>query len=307
MISSGSNGYTAEAGYNLVTGLGTPVANLLVSDLIDYQGPGTPYSGPTVGPLQDATLIGQGSSSSSGAGYHERLRCPYDFQRGLGHSPLENVGTKPLSSDQQVTATNVSHPTAVAASSSTALVFGPYGGQSTYQITAGLLAAGGLPTLAVTQSTGGVAQQNGTKNTESRSSGEDDQYDTEDDLLAVADSGQGRTHESVLDELVAGLVASPERDVNRPDRVPLIALPRRSGTEGVTIRPMRRLRSRSASCRTTRGPGTGPSCRRPGLAAGKPVPDRRFLWIRRGLFLAGKSASRRISARWSYLNRNPRG
>ena len=33
-ITSGSNGYTAGAGYNLVTGLGTPVANLLVSDLV---------------------------------------------------------------------------------------------------------------------------------------------------------------------------------------------------------------------------------------------------------------------------------
>ena len=28
MITSGTNGYTAGAGYNLVTGLGTPVANL---------------------------------------------------------------------------------------------------------------------------------------------------------------------------------------------------------------------------------------------------------------------------------------
>ncbi len=55
-ITSGSNGYTANAGYNLVTGLGTPVADLMVPDLIDYQGPGTTYAGPTVGPLQDATL-----------------------------------------------------------------------------------------------------------------------------------------------------------------------------------------------------------------------------------------------------------
>ena len=55
-ITSGSNGYTANAGYNLVTGLGTPVANLMVPDLIAYQGPGTTYAGPTVSPLQDATL-----------------------------------------------------------------------------------------------------------------------------------------------------------------------------------------------------------------------------------------------------------
>ena len=62
MITSGSNGYTANAGYNLVTGLGTPVANLLVSDLVAYQGPGTTYAGPTVGALQDATLSNTWSS-----------------------------------------------------------------------------------------------------------------------------------------------------------------------------------------------------------------------------------------------------
>jgi hypothetical protein len=56
VITSGSNGYSAGAGYNLVTGLGTPVANLLVPDLMDYQGPGTSYSGSAVGPLQVATL-----------------------------------------------------------------------------------------------------------------------------------------------------------------------------------------------------------------------------------------------------------
>jgi hypothetical protein len=65
-ITSGTNGYSAAAGYNLVTGLGTAVANLLVRDLVAYQGPGTAYSGPTVGPLQDANLdaswTGGGSS-----------------------------------------------------------------------------------------------------------------------------------------------------------------------------------------------------------------------------------------------------
>ncbi len=61
-ITSGSNGYTANAGYNLVTGLGTPVANLLVPDLIAYQGTGTSYAGPTVGSLQDATLSGTWAS-----------------------------------------------------------------------------------------------------------------------------------------------------------------------------------------------------------------------------------------------------
>jgi PKD domain len=64
-IASGTNGYSAGAGYNLVTGLGTPVANLLVPDLIAYQGSGTTYSGPTVGALQNATLTNTGTSSSS--------------------------------------------------------------------------------------------------------------------------------------------------------------------------------------------------------------------------------------------------
>ena len=62
VISSGSNGYAANAGYNLVTGLGTPVANLLVPDLIAYAGPATTYAGPTVGPLQDATLSDPGTA-----------------------------------------------------------------------------------------------------------------------------------------------------------------------------------------------------------------------------------------------------
>ena len=43
-----------------MTGLGTPVANRLVPDLVAYQGPGTSYAGPTVGPLQDATLSDPG-------------------------------------------------------------------------------------------------------------------------------------------------------------------------------------------------------------------------------------------------------
>jgi hypothetical protein len=57
VITSGSNGYTAAAGYNLVTGLGTPVANLLIPDLIAYQGPGTSYSGPAVAPMQSVEQI----------------------------------------------------------------------------------------------------------------------------------------------------------------------------------------------------------------------------------------------------------
>jgi len=63
-VTSGNNGYTASAGYNLVTGLGTPVANLLVPDLIAYQGTGTTYSGSTVAPLQSSGLVNTGTTDS---------------------------------------------------------------------------------------------------------------------------------------------------------------------------------------------------------------------------------------------------
>ncbi len=63
-ISSGNNGYAAGAGYNLVTGLGTPVANLLVPDLVAYQRPGTSYSGSPVAALLDSSLVDTGSTSS---------------------------------------------------------------------------------------------------------------------------------------------------------------------------------------------------------------------------------------------------
>ncbi len=64
VITSGTNGYSAGGGYNLVTGLGTPVANLLVPDLIAYKGPGTSYTGPTVAALQNTGLVNTGTSDS---------------------------------------------------------------------------------------------------------------------------------------------------------------------------------------------------------------------------------------------------
>jgi hypothetical protein len=64
VITSGTNGYTAGAGYNLVTGLGTPVANLVVSDLVAYQSGTFVASGPTVGALSNANLESTGAAGS---------------------------------------------------------------------------------------------------------------------------------------------------------------------------------------------------------------------------------------------------
>ena len=54
-IANGSTGDSATTVYNSVTGLGTPVANLLVKDLVVYQAPGKIYSSSLVGSLQKAT------------------------------------------------------------------------------------------------------------------------------------------------------------------------------------------------------------------------------------------------------------
>ena len=47
-----------------MTGLGTPVAGLVVSDLVAYRGSGTTYAGAKVGPLQNANLVATGTSAS---------------------------------------------------------------------------------------------------------------------------------------------------------------------------------------------------------------------------------------------------
>ncbi len=85
VIASGSNGYTANAGYNLVTGLGTPVANRLVGDLIAYQGAGTTYAGPTVRALQDATLSGNWTGGGGTSNAFNVFGAPTVSSNGLGY------------------------------------------------------------------------------------------------------------------------------------------------------------------------------------------------------------------------------
>jgi hypothetical protein len=64
VITSGYNGYTAQAGYNLVTGLGSPIANRLVPDLVAGNSP----SSGQVAPITAAGLVYSGASPASGAG-----------------------------------------------------------------------------------------------------------------------------------------------------------------------------------------------------------------------------------------------
>jgi hypothetical protein len=64
VITSGSNGYSTAAGYNLVTGLGTPVANLLVPDLVAGNFPATGQ----VPPASAAALVNSGTSGANADG-----------------------------------------------------------------------------------------------------------------------------------------------------------------------------------------------------------------------------------------------
>src|SRR6185437_3967130 len=49
-VSSGSNGFAATVGYDLVTGLGSPVANAVSNDLLDAVLPPSPPAPPPVSP-----------------------------------------------------------------------------------------------------------------------------------------------------------------------------------------------------------------------------------------------------------------
>jgi hypothetical protein len=65
VIASGSNGdFTAQPGYNLVTGLGTPVANQLVTDLIAWSG-AVNTSGNTVPAWQGSSNYQRGDSGNN--------------------------------------------------------------------------------------------------------------------------------------------------------------------------------------------------------------------------------------------------
>jgi hypothetical protein len=83
-IESGNNGYTAGAGYDLVTGLGTPVANLVVSDLVAYLSGTFVASGPTVGALSNANLVNTGAAGSGTTNVFAVFDSLIDMGNGLG-------------------------------------------------------------------------------------------------------------------------------------------------------------------------------------------------------------------------------
>ena len=76
------------------------MANLLVPDLVAYQGTGTVYSGPTVGPLQNANL----DSSWTGNGGTDDVFSVFDSITTTGHG--SRLGSADVSR-QEITFGNV--------------------------------------------------------------------------------------------------------------------------------------------------------------------------------------------------------
>ncbi len=191
VVSSGSNGYDAESGYNLVTGLGTPVANLLVSDLAAYQGPGTTYAGARVGTLQDATLDGGGSSTNSGTDVINVFDSLTIGGAGFGHSAIENFGGTSGTTTQALAATaatTVSDRASVDGSSVTIVIFGTYAGQGHYQVSAGLVASPSVRASAVTTALGGAGQKMGGEQAGSQSRFGHDASDLTDGYTSVSEA-----------------------------------------------------------------------------------------------------------------------
>ena len=86
VIAGGSNGYNTDAGYNLVTGLGTPVANLMVPDLIAYQGRNH-LRGPDGQPVAGCHALQQLVEQRGHVQRVQCIRCPHRDEHRLQRGP----------------------------------------------------------------------------------------------------------------------------------------------------------------------------------------------------------------------------
>ncbi len=154
-ITSGTNGYSAGAGYNLVTGLGTPVANLLVPDLIAYQGPGTTYSGPTVGPLQNANLVNTGASSGGPIDVFSVFDSLTVTSNGLGDAQGQVLSSDLSSPVNETLAPGVAGRAPASAVVAAGITFGP----ATNPRPAGLMALAPVGVAITSIATGVTSRQ----------------------------------------------------------------------------------------------------------------------------------------------------
>ena len=111
-VTTGTNGYNAAAGYNLVTGLGTPQANLLIPDLIAYSGPIDFAANAANATVTAATLAEYTGGYFSGGPANAFV----EFDAQLAHSAAADGGAVAAASDGSSgpTAIDVSATPAVA-------------------------------------------------------------------------------------------------------------------------------------------------------------------------------------------------
>jgi hypothetical protein len=124
-ITSGTNGFSAGAGYNLATGLGTPVADLLLPDLIAHQGPGTSYSGPTVASLQDTGLVNTGTSDGGPMDVFSVFDALPLAGDGLDDAQAQVLSTEPRSPINETLAPVRAGPTTTSTLIAAGIAFGP--------------------------------------------------------------------------------------------------------------------------------------------------------------------------------------
>ncbi|HZU35658.1 MAG TPA: hypothetical protein VFA18_07115, partial [Gemmataceae bacterium] len=130
-ITSGSNGYTAGAGYNLVTGLGTPLANVLVPDLISYPWPnGSAPAGAKVAPITAAELVNNGVPTPTDTSTTNVFNV-FSFE-SAGRTGFDHNVPRPVMPTQAdaVVAPSLTRASASAATQSVVLTVSPVPSQS---------------------------------------------------------------------------------------------------------------------------------------------------------------------------------
>ena len=100
-VSTGNNGYSAGQGYNVVTGLGTPVANLLIPDLVAYTGANVAPNGRTV--TVTAATIANGSGTTNPFAIFDALI--------VGGRDWGQPGISAVSADPSISPTSPALPT----------------------------------------------------------------------------------------------------------------------------------------------------------------------------------------------------
>ena len=311
VVSTGTNGYDANAGYNLVSGLGTPVANRLVGDLVAYQGLSTVYSGAKVASLQDATL----HAATWGSGSGRDVLNVFDVLAPVGTgnasrslSQIESQGTGAIAV-QSMPATGAS---GTASSGVTILIFAPLARQTTYQVAAGTFQAAASPVAAVrTTSIAAAAMPESAANREGLASGLAPAQTSANEHAAPYWDARGArgTVDSVLDDLVTGLFDSSRRSSQhaatvsrvaltwRPDAHAALPAAHADDTSAKAV-PAGPLSASDHSSRVSERPSGGQAD--PFLIAG-------FCGFGAALERAAKSASAKISSRQSRRNRPRRG